>query len=88
MLKGSGEKPAGGRQVPLLRHQHVDDLPDLVDRAVEGDPPPGNLDIRFISEPPVTRGVPAGACRINQQRNEPLHPVVDGDVIRYHATLS
>jgi hypothetical protein len=36
--KSSGEEPAGGHQMPFLRHQHVNDLPELVDRAVEVDP--------------------------------------------------
>jgi hypothetical protein len=31
VLKGADEEPAGGRQVPLLGHQDVDDLPALVD---------------------------------------------------------
>jgi len=72
VLKSSGEEPAGGRPVPFLRHEHVNDLPKLVDRAVEVDPPPGHLDIRFINEPSIPGSVPAGACRINQQRGEPL----------------
>jgi hypothetical protein len=53
VLKSAGEEPAGGRPVPLGRHQHVNDLPELVDRAVEIDPPPGNLDRRFIHEPSI-----------------------------------
>jgi hypothetical protein len=27
--QGTGEEPASGRQVPLLRDQHVDDLSDF-----------------------------------------------------------
>ena len=34
VIEGAGEKPAGGRQIPLLRDQHVDDLTELVDRPV------------------------------------------------------
>src|ERR687894_817398 len=58
VLKSSGEELAGGRLIPVLRHQHINDLPELVDRAVEVDPPAGNLDIRFIDEPSIP-----GACR-------------------------
>jgi hypothetical protein len=31
--------------------------------------------------------VPAGACCINQQRGEPLHPAVDGNMINHDATF-
>ena len=87
MLKGSGEEPAGGHPVPLGRHQYVNDLRELVDRAVEIDPPPGNLDICFINKPSIARDVPAEACRVDQQRSEPLHPMVDGDMINRDAAL-
>ena len=68
VLKGSGEEPVGGYPVPLGRHQHVNDLPELVDRAVEIDPPPGNFDICFVNKPSIPGDVPAGACRVDQQR--------------------
>src|ERR687894_2600812 len=58
VLKSSGEEPAGGRPVPVLRHQHINDLPELVDRPVEVDPLSGNLDIRFIDEPSIPGSVP------------------------------
>ena len=29
--KRAGEQPAGHRQIPLLRHQHADDLPELIE---------------------------------------------------------
>lgn len=34
MLERPGEEPAGGRQIPFLAYQHVDDLPELIDRSV------------------------------------------------------
>jgi hypothetical protein len=37
MLEGASEEPAGGRQIPLLGHEHVDDLAELVDRPVQVD---------------------------------------------------
>jgi hypothetical protein len=68
-----GEEPPGGRQVPLLRDQHVDDLPVLVYRPIQIDPPPGDLDIGFIDigfidEPPVAGGVSAGPGGVEEQR--------------------
>jgi len=39
VLKRASEKPAGGRQIPLLRDQDVDDLAELVDGAVQGGRP-------------------------------------------------
>jgi hypothetical protein len=60
----------------------------LVNATVEVDPPPGNLDIRFIDKPSIARSVPAEACRVDQQRGEPLHPAVDGNVINHDATAS
>ena len=87
VLQGMGEEPASGRQVPLLGDQHVDDLPELVNRPVQIHPLPGHLDIGFVHEPPVTGGVPAGTCRVDQQRSEPLHPAVDAHVIDLHSAL-
>jgi hypothetical protein len=53
VLKGSGKELAGGHSAPLGRHQHVNDLAELVDRAVETDPPPGNFDICFVNKPSI-----------------------------------
>ena len=35
----------------------------------------------LVYDPAISRNVPAGACRIDQQRSEPLHPAIDGHVI-------
>jgi hypothetical protein len=43
--------------------------------------------LRFVNEPSIPGGVPAGACRINQQRGEPLHPAVDGHLVNLDAPL-
>ena len=85
MLQGMGEESASGRQIPILRDKDVDDLAILVDRSIQIDPAPGDLDIWLIDEPPITRRLPAGTCRINQQRGEPLHPPVDSDMINLDA---
>jgi hypothetical protein len=41
----------------------------------------------FHQRPIDPVSVPAGACRINQQRGEPLHPPVDGNMINHDAPL-
>jgi hypothetical protein len=51
------ECPGCGR-VAAFAHQNIDNLPVLVDRAVEVGPAAGDLDVGFIDEPPVARGVP------------------------------
>ena len=56
----AGEEPPGGRQVPPLRQQYVDDLAVLVDRPVEVGPLAGDLDVCFVGEPPVAGSVPTG----------------------------
>jgi hypothetical protein len=83
-----GDEPAGGRQIPLLRHQHVDDLPDLVDRPGEGDPPPSDLEVGFIGEPAISRAVSAGPGCVDQQRCEAVYPAIDRDVLDGDAPLS
>lgn len=44
MLESLGEEPASGDQIPFLSDQHVNDLAKLVDRTVQIDPLPGDLD--------------------------------------------
>jgi hypothetical protein len=41
----------------------------------------------FIDEPPVARDVPAGSCRVDEQRGEPLHPPVHAHVVDLHSAL-
>jgi hypothetical protein len=81
------EELAGGRQIPFLRHQHVDDLPELINRAVQVDPPTGNLDVGFIGEPATTRGVSARPGCLDQQGREPLHPAADRNVTHLDTAL-
>jgi hypothetical protein len=72
VLEGVGKELASGRQIPFLGDQHVDDLPILVDRPIQIEPATGDFDISLIDIPPITRRVPTGPGRINQQRSEPL----------------
>ena len=81
VLKGAGEESPDGRQVSLLGDQHVDHLPELVDRPVQINPPPGNLDVGLIYKPAITWRMSARSCRLDQQRCEALHPPEDRDVI-------
>lgn len=87
VLERAGEEPAGGREVPLLGGQDVDDLAVLVDGPVEVHPPSGDLDVGFVDEPPVTRNVPAGPRGVDEQWREPLDPAVDRDVVDLDATF-
>jgi hypothetical protein len=50
---------------PFLGEQDVDDLAELVDCPVQTDPPPGDFDVRFVDEPPITAGVPVRSCRVD-----------------------
>jgi hypothetical protein len=40
MLQRLGEESAGGREIPLLGNQDIDDLAELVDRPIQIDPSP------------------------------------------------
>jgi hypothetical protein len=53
VFESMGEEPAGGDQIPFRRGQHVDDLAELVERTVQIDSLPGDLDIGFIDEPAI-----------------------------------
>ncbi len=46
-----GEEPAGGRQIPFLGYQYVDDLTELIDRPIQIDPPSGDFHIGLVGEP-------------------------------------
>jgi hypothetical protein len=87
VTKGAGEESTSGGQIPLLGDHDVDDLPELIDRSVQIDPPAADLDVRFVDKPAITGGVPAGSGRINQQWGEPVHPAINRDVIDLDATL-
>ena len=81
------EEPAGRRGVPLFGQQHVDDLPELVDRPIQVPPPASDLHIGLIHEPPIPDRVPTRPGGLGEQRREPRHPPVDRDVVDVHAAL-
>jgi hypothetical protein len=49
---------------------------------------PGDLHIGLVDPPAISRGVPAGADGVGQQRREALHPAVHRDVVDLDAALS
>ena len=74
-------------RIPLRRDEHVDDLAELVDGAVDIPPAPGDFHIRLICLPTVADDVAAGPGCVSQQRREALHPAVDGDVGDFDAAF-
>jgi hypothetical protein len=77
----------GCHRIPPRGDEHVNDLAELVDRAVHVAPPAGDLHIGLIHEPAIPDQVAAGSGGVGQQRREPLHPPVDGDVVDLDAAL-
>jgi hypothetical protein len=67
--------------------EHVNDLPELVDRSVDIAPLPGHLHLGFVDLPAVTDGVPTRPSGLGQQRREPQHPPVDRDVVNLDPAL-
>jgi len=61
--------------------EDVDDLPELIDRAVDIAPLPGDSDVGFVDLPASSDRVSAGSGGVGQQRREPLHPAGDVDVV-------
>jgi hypothetical protein len=69
-----GEESVGSRQVPLLGHQNIDDLAELVDRPVQVDPPAADLYVGFVDKPAISCNVPAGrAASISSGVNRCTH---------------
>jgi hypothetical protein len=81
------EEPASGCRIPLHGDEDVDDLTELVDRAVDIPPSAGDLHVGLVDLPVVPDGVSAGPGGVGQQWCEPLHPAVDGDVVDLDAAL-
>jgi hypothetical protein len=54
------ERLCRGGVAPVREH-HVDDLAVLLDRAIQVVPAAGDLDTRFVDEPPTTWYVPGGS---------------------------
>jgi hypothetical protein len=78
------EPPCSG-SVPPWRDEHVNDLAELVDRTVA--PSTGDLHVGLIHLPAISDPMAAGPGGLSEQRREPLHPPVDGDVVDLDAAL-
>jgi hypothetical protein len=81
------EEPSGCLEVAARGDQHVDDLAELVNRTVDVAPAAGDLHVGLVDLPAIPDGVPAGPSGLSEQRREPLHPPVDGDVVDLNAAL-
>jgi hypothetical protein len=88
---GHADRPlkesASCREIPSPGDEDVDDLPELVSRAVHRAPLTRDLHIGLVHLPEVTDGVSARSGGVDQQRREPLHPPVDRDVVDLDAAL-
>jgi hypothetical protein len=55
--------------------------PVLVDRPVDVAPLAVDFDVALVDVPPIARRVAAEPGSVGQQRGEPLHPPVRGDMV-------
>jgi hypothetical protein len=78
---------AGGRGVPPLAQEYVDDLPVLVDRPVQVPPPAGDLDVGLVDEPAVPRWHAGAGGRRRRTAGEPLHPPIHRHVVHGDAAF-
>jgi hypothetical protein len=62
--------------------------PDWSIAPVHVAPPPSDLHIGLVHLPAIADPMSAGPSSLGQQRREPLHPPIDGDVVDLDATLS
>jgi hypothetical protein len=81
------EEPARRPGVTLPGDEHVDDLPELVNRAVDVPPPAGDLHVGLVDPPAGANPMSTGACSLGQQRREPQHQAVDADVVDLDAAF-
>jgi hypothetical protein len=81
------EEPSGCLEVAVRGDDHLEDLAELVSRTIDVAPLARDLHVGLVDLPAITDGVPARPSGISEQRREPLHPPVDGDVVDLNATL-
>src|SRR5262249_35621309 len=70
LLQRTSEEAARGRGITPPGDQHVDHLPVLIDRAIQVAPATGDLDVRFVHEPPTPGGVPSRPPAPDELRRE------------------
>lgn len=69
-------------RIPPLGGEDIDDLDELVDRAVHANPLAGDLDLGLVDEPVIDRGVQARPRGVDRQEGTSLYQrntVVDGE---------
>ena len=81
------EAPGRRHSIPPWGHEHIDDLPELVDRAVDVAPPLGDLHRGPVDMPAAADGVPAGPGGRGRQRRESQHPAGDRHVVDLDAAF-
>ena len=84
---GPLKEPPGSRGISPRGDEHVDDLPELVDRAIEVAPLPGDPHLGLVHRPAISHGVATRSGSLGQQRREPKHPSIHRDVVDLDATL-
>ena len=62
-------------------------MPVLVNRPVDGGPPPLQTDIGLINAPFCADWSPVGTCSFAEQWQEALDPTVDGAAVNVEASL-
>src|ERR1039458_2004820 len=83
-----GEEFCRSSQITLLRHEHVDDLPVLVNGPIDVPPGPGDLHVGLIDKPVTTHDVAARPSRVDEQGREPLTPTEQGHVVNLDTAFS
>jgi hypothetical protein len=78
---GPLDEPAGRPDVAPRGDQHVDDLAELVDCPVDVHHWPATLHIGLVDLPAISNTMSARPSSLGQQRREPLHPAINGDVV-------
>lgn len=65
-------------RIPPLGGEDIDDLDELVDRAVHANPLVGDLDLGLVDEPVIDRGVQARPRGVDRQEGTSLYPAEHG----------
>jgi hypothetical protein len=81
------EEPVGSLGVLARRDEHVDDLPELVDRPVDVAPVAADPHVSVVRKLSVPDGVTAWLGGVGQQRRKAQHSPVDGEVVDLHTPL-
>jgi hypothetical protein len=83
-----GEECCRSSQITLPGHEHVDDLPVLVNGPIDVPPGPGDLHVGLIDKPVTTHDVAARPSRVDEQGREPLNPPEQGHVVNLDTAFS